>query len=644
METAQTDRELLRAFADAGDQHAFRLLAERHAGLIYHTALRTWNDRTLAEDVSQRVLAALANKSAKVLRDGVPLSAWLHRTTVLEMKSARRGQARHQRKKEALMLEPETTTPSPGDSRWRDALPHLDAAIDSLPEADRLVLLFHYVEEMTFPRIAGRLEKSTVAVQKRAQRALLKLQQILTRRGVALSIGVIAAGLTTEMAKAAPLAFVTALAAKPAFGKAVTQAIVVKKSTIAAIAATVVLCGVPLASQQVKIHQLEARLARPEIAAAGSEPPATTRANVASGTSRLRTLAKDLLGQNKDIVRYIAAVDLIRAMTDEELAGLMIECVNADLTSFEEQPIFNFACNTLAERNPETALSVLLERIPRSFFGEKNSFYFDLFSAILRNWAMKDSRSALAWFDTHLDVIRSVPRGKDWEGGDLADGLLENKMRLGLSQAFIFTDPTTAVEILRPVPGSMVMPEFEQLGRSNSKEWNEHKDSFIRVIRELLPGDEANKLIGRSASSSITIENGMPDFTDYDKFLDQQDLSDAEREAVILWAGASPMSSFASKGKLREAALRYRKWVATRGIDHVDWHVGAALATMRNNWSGDFEAISKLLSKPGDPEFPDEAVAGFLETVDKSKCNPEPLRKLEDRLQNSSSTQTPSQQ
>jgi hypothetical protein len=88
-----------------------------------------------------------------------------------------------------------------GDSAWQDALPHLDAAIDTLPEADRHVLLLHFVYEMTFPEIARRLGKSAAAVQKQSRRALENLQRILGKRGVTLSLGILTAGLTAEMAK-----------------------------------------------------------------------------------------------------------------------------------------------------------------------------------------------------------------------------------------------------------------------------------------------------------------------------------------------------------------------------------------------------------------------------------------------------------
>ena len=52
MPNTPTAQNLLNAFARSHDELAFRCLAERYSGLIFHTALRSLNDRTLAEDVA----------------------------------------------------------------------------------------------------------------------------------------------------------------------------------------------------------------------------------------------------------------------------------------------------------------------------------------------------------------------------------------------------------------------------------------------------------------------------------------------------------------------------------------------------------------------------------------------------------------
>ena len=52
MPNTPTAQNHLNTFARSHDELAFRCLAERYSGLIFHTALRSLNDRTLAEDVA----------------------------------------------------------------------------------------------------------------------------------------------------------------------------------------------------------------------------------------------------------------------------------------------------------------------------------------------------------------------------------------------------------------------------------------------------------------------------------------------------------------------------------------------------------------------------------------------------------------
>jgi hypothetical protein len=47
-----TDSELLSRFSEKDDEAAFRILAERYAGLIYHTALRRAGDPELAREIA----------------------------------------------------------------------------------------------------------------------------------------------------------------------------------------------------------------------------------------------------------------------------------------------------------------------------------------------------------------------------------------------------------------------------------------------------------------------------------------------------------------------------------------------------------------------------------------------------------------
>lgn len=196
------DTDLLVAFVRDRDEAAFRVLAERYLGLVFHAALRRTGDRSLAEEISQNVLCALATKAGRLAKHPDRLPAWLHRATLYESTKAMRSQASRRRREQLADLHAASTPDS--DAMWVEALPHLDLALDSLGDSDRRLLLLHFYEGRSYPRIAELLGKSTGAVQKQSQRALEKLAELLRGKGVPLSVVALAGGLGIEFAKAAP--------------------------------------------------------------------------------------------------------------------------------------------------------------------------------------------------------------------------------------------------------------------------------------------------------------------------------------------------------------------------------------------------------------------------------------------------------
>ncbi|HEY2019207.1 MAG TPA: sigma factor, partial [Bryobacteraceae bacterium] len=63
-----TDQQLLRRYVEAGSDAAFAELVARHVDKVYSAALRQLRDPHLAEDVTQTIFVALAQKARRLDR------------------------------------------------------------------------------------------------------------------------------------------------------------------------------------------------------------------------------------------------------------------------------------------------------------------------------------------------------------------------------------------------------------------------------------------------------------------------------------------------------------------------------------------------------------------------------------------------
>jgi len=621
MRDMQSDQDLLEAFVKSNDERAFRCVAERYSGLIYHTALRSLNDRTLAQDVAQRVLSVLAKKASQVARGGVPLPAWLHRTAVLEAKSVRRSEFRHQRKKEALMRAP-SESPDSNDPAWKEALPHLDAAIDSLPEADRRVILLHFVSEMTFPEIALRVGKSAAAVQKQSRRALETLQRILGRRGIALSVGILTAGLTAEMAKAGPVLLLPALASLSTVGQTTTSVIVVNKTTLAAIGASLLLCGIPLAYQQSTLNDLELRLG----AASGSSSDirSASKAASAKSLSMVERLARDLKAQDRDVPRYVAAVDCIQGLRNDELIALIKEAVVSPMPVPDGNAVFNWLFDTLARRDPELALNILMDSVPSEYI-RKSEGARSLLVNSMRRLSERDGQKALDWFNGHLDQIRSLP---EWPRSPT--GTLENHIRVELAYGLLASDPIATLDVLKPVPAENLATAFRSIAEDDPFP-KEKISGFVRTVRELLPEKESTKAVSRLVSRMIPSGPGSLPYESVDALLASASFSPSERDAITSQAGVQRISIQVHDDGLEAGILQYKAWLETRFVEGIDRKVGETLGQMILSWQNQDDQIYKVMLNRQTLGLGDETVVGLLSTAGQ-KYDEAQVRELADSL------------
>jgi RNA polymerase sigma factor (sigma-70 family) len=226
------DWQLLDQFASDRSDESFRIIVERYGGLVYHTALRQLGNTHKAEEATQAVFIALAQKAGKIPRNAV-ISSWLFRAARFAVSNLVREEARRQRReqKTATMEFPIQTGTT--ESVWAQISPHLNDALAKLSEGDRQAVLIRFFEEKSHREVASTLGISEDAAKMRVSRGLEKLRLLFQKKGLGTPSACLAAALSTHGAQAAPVGLSTSIAAFAAVkGTATTLSFVAAKGIL----------------------------------------------------------------------------------------------------------------------------------------------------------------------------------------------------------------------------------------------------------------------------------------------------------------------------------------------------------------------------------------------------------------------------
>jgi len=193
------DAALVRALA-AGSEDALAALYDRHVDGIHAVALRLTNDRQLAEEVVQETFLALWNRAELYDPAVASLATWLRtiarNRTVDRLRAAGRrpplvplpglgdeeaSDAGFERlKPDAVVLG--GAVPDAGPEAAAEAAEMREsvaAALGTMPEVERTVIILAYREGLTQSEIAERLDWPLGTVKTRTRRALAHLRAAL---------------------------------------------------------------------------------------------------------------------------------------------------------------------------------------------------------------------------------------------------------------------------------------------------------------------------------------------------------------------------------------------------------------------------------------------------------------------------------
>ena len=215
-----TDLELLERYRRDRAEDDFTELVRRHLDLVHAAALRQVRSPQLAEEVAQSAFTDLARHAGR-LAPGTIVTAWLYEVTRRTAIDVVRREARRQARER---IATEMNDLHQSDADWSHIEPLLDEAMHALDATDRAAVLLRYFENKSYRDVGAALGTSDDAAQKRVSRALERLRDIVSRKGVNFSAGTLGVTLSANAVQAAPVGLAAAIGAGAVAGAGLATA------------------------------------------------------------------------------------------------------------------------------------------------------------------------------------------------------------------------------------------------------------------------------------------------------------------------------------------------------------------------------------------------------------------------------------
>src|SRR5690348_16931550 len=138
--STMSDGDLLRAYLRNHAEEPFRLLVERHGGMVLGVCRHRLGDSHAAEDAFQATFLLLARRASSIRRPE-SVAAWLHRTAIRVCVKARRAEVRRRSREVSLIACVTKEASHPASRSTSDVLFALEEEVERLPERYRTPLL-----------------------------------------------------------------------------------------------------------------------------------------------------------------------------------------------------------------------------------------------------------------------------------------------------------------------------------------------------------------------------------------------------------------------------------------------------------------------------------------------------------------------
>jgi RNA polymerase sigma factor (sigma-70 family) len=325
------DMQLLEEYTSGQSEEAFTALVSRYINLVYSAAMRSVNNPSQAEEITQSVFVTLARKSRQLSR-GTVLSGWLFQTARLTASNFIRTETRRQHREQQAHIQSRMNDSEP--EAWMRVGPLLDEAMAQLNEKDRNAIVLRFFEGKPLKEVGNALGASEDAAKMRVSRALDKLRDFFHRRGITVPTDALAAAISENSTQAAPAGLAASVAAGAIHESALTASMLtlvkgaISMMTSTKIGVAIGACAaaaiIALQAHQVSIQKQTVQQLQEQVAQATQQAQANLASQVEFAKLQEQNVsyARTIEGMQRDVAKARAhASDALAAKTAAKAAA-----------------------------------------------------------------------------------------------------------------------------------------------------------------------------------------------------------------------------------------------------------------------------------------------------------------------------------